>query len=80
MGLARRQDEANGETCCIRPDVDLGREATSRAPKTLSTSAVVSIPFFAPAAQWCARTTVESTICMSNGAECHSAPFDTEGR
>jgi hypothetical protein len=47
MRLAGRQRQADRQTIDIGTEVDLGREATARAPKTLALS-----PLFAPAAQW----------------------------
>ena len=57
-GLALCQVEGERQTIEVDLEVDLGREATARAPKRLTV-----LPPFAPAAETCARTTVESNIC-----------------
>ena len=58
MGFSRCQQERDWKTLSVGPGVDLGRKATARAAKSL-----IFGPPFAPAAQWCARMTVLSTIC-----------------
>jgi hypothetical protein len=58
----RRQRYRDGETQGIGPDVDLGREATSRASKILRFRACFRPPFLAPPACWWARTIVLSII------------------
>jgi len=55
--LAGRDLYRYGQTFAVGAEVNLCREATPRAAETLSRS-----PPFAPAAQWCARTTVLSII------------------
>lgn len=50
--------KGDGQTVRVAADVELGREATSRAPQTRS-----MIPPLPPAAQWCARMLVLSIIC-----------------
>ena len=50
--------EGERQTIEVDLEVDLGREATARAPKRLTV-----LPPFAPAAETCARTVVESNIC-----------------
>jgi hypothetical protein len=48
------------KTLSVGPGMDFGREATARAAKSLILS-----PPLAPAAQWCARMNVLSTICTA---------------
>lgn len=56
--LPAAQRDRDGEALSVAAEMDLGREATARAAKTL-----VLIPFFsAPAACWWARMMVESII------------------
>ena len=50
--------EGERQTVEIDLEVDLGREAAARASERL-----ILLPPFAPAAETCARTTVESNIC-----------------
>jgi hypothetical protein len=57
-GLAFRQVEGNRMAVKVGLEVDLGREAPSRAAERLS-----MLPPLAPAAETCARTIVESNIC-----------------
>ena len=59
--FARRQGQADRQAMGVGAEVDFGREATARAPKTLAMS-----PPFAPAAQWCARTMVLSIMCKAS--------------
>ena len=61
MGLARRQDQRDWKTLSVGPGMDLGREATARAAKSLVLS-----PPLAPAARWCARIEVLSIICSAS--------------
>jgi hypothetical protein len=61
VGLARRQQERDWKTLSVGPGMDFGRESTARAAKSLILS-----PPLAPAAQWCARITVLSTICIAS--------------
>ena len=61
VGLARGQQKRDWKTLSVGPGVDFGRKATARAAKSLVLS-----PPFAPAAQWCARMTVLSTICTAS--------------
>ena len=56
--LAAGQMEGEGQAGEIRLDVDLGREPATRAAERL-----LILPPLAPAAETCARTTVESNIC-----------------
>src|SRR4051794_12058697 len=60
--LTRRQDEIDRVAQGIDGDVDLGRESAPRAAQRLIS---VYPPFTAPAACWCARTTVLSMIIHS---------------
>ena len=59
MRLTWRHSEADREPFGIRPGMELGREATARAAETVAMS-----PPLPPAAWWCARTMVESIICI----------------
>jgi hypothetical protein len=68
VGLAGRQNHADGQALAVGAKVDFGREATARAAKTL-----VLNPPFAPAAQWCARTMVLSIICKASASPPPSA-------
>jgi len=61
VSLARRQKERYRKTLTVGPGMDFGRKATARAAKSLVLS-----PPLAPAAQWCARMTVLSTICTAS--------------
>ena len=61
MGLAGHEQKRDWKTLSVGPGVDLGREPAARAAKSLVLS-----PPFAPAAQWCARMTVLSTICTKS--------------
>jgi hypothetical protein len=56
--LALGEVEGERQAIQIGLEVDLGRETTARAPERLAI-----LPPFAPAAETCARTTVESNIC-----------------
>jgi hypothetical protein len=60
MRLSGRQAEPDWEPLRIDDRVDFGREAASGATET-----VISIPLFAVAACWWARTEVLSIIWMS---------------
>lgn len=60
MGLPRCQAEPDREPLRVDNRVDLGREPASGATETM-----ISIPFFAVAACWWARTEVLSIIWMS---------------
>jgi hypothetical protein len=60
MGLPRCQAEPDRESLRIDDDVDFCREPASAATET-----VISTPFFAVAACWCARIEVLSIICIS---------------
>jgi hypothetical protein len=57
-GLAASQMERDWQTVEIGLEVDFGGKAASRAAERLAV-----LPPFAPAAETCARTTVESSIC-----------------
>ena len=57
--LAAGQIESDDVARCVRFGVDFRREAAARAPKRLR-----FLPPLAPAADTCARTTVESNIWM----------------
>lgn len=57
------QKDANGQALSVDTKVDLDREATARAAKTLAL--ILSL---APAAQWYARTTVLSIICRASAS------------
>ena len=59
MRLTWRHSEADRETFGIRPSMELGREAAARTAETVAMS-----PPLPPAAWWCARTMVESIICI----------------
>ena len=52
--FARCQKESDRKTLSVGPKVDFGREATARTAKSLILS-----PPFAPAAQWCCRSSAE---------------------
>ena len=53
MRFTRRQRLADRQAMSIGPEVDLGREATARAPKTLAMARCRRRrTTFAPAAQW----------------------------
>ena len=54
-GLARREDEADGQAAGIDHGVDLGAQSSTR-----TTDGVIRAPFFPPAACWWARTIEES--------------------
>ena len=56
-GLATGQVEGDRQAIEIGLQVDLGGKSAARAPKSMA-----FLPPFAPAAETCARTTVESTI------------------
>lgn len=56
--FAAREGDGNGKPEAVDPRMDPGREAATRAAKTL-----ILNPPFAPAACWRARTMVESIIC-----------------
>ncbi len=60
VSLYRRQQESDRKTLSVGSKVDFGREPAARAAKSL-----VMSPPLAPAAQWCARTIVLSTICSA---------------
>ena len=57
-GLALGEVEGERQTIEVNLEVDLGREASARVPERLTV-----LPPLAPAAETCARTTVESNIC-----------------
>ena len=57
MHLTATQAEPDREPLGVDDDVDLGREPSSGATETM-----ISTPFFAVAACWCARTEVLSII------------------
>ncbi len=57
-GLPGGQVEGDGQAAEVGLEVDLGREAAARAAERLAV-----LPPFAPAAETCARTMVESSIC-----------------
>src|SRR5690606_22792883 len=57
-GLAARQVERDRIAFVVGLEVDLGREAATRSAERLG-----FLPPFAPAADTCARTIVESNIC-----------------
>jgi hypothetical protein len=69
MRLARSQNEANRIAEGIDADVDLCAQAAARAPNRL----IFAAPLLAPAACWCARTTVESMIRYSKSGSSASA-------
>lgn len=54
-GLARREDEADGQAAATDHGVDLGAQSSTR-----TTDGVIRAPFFPPAACWWARTIEES--------------------
>lgn len=56
--LALGQMEGERQAIEVDLEVDLGREAAARSAERLA-----ALPPFAPAAETCARTTVESNIC-----------------
>jgi len=56
--LPASEVEGNNVAIIVGLQVDLGREAATRAPERLTL-----LPPFAPAAETWARTTVESNIC-----------------
>ena len=60
MRLRRRQAEPDREALRIDDRVDFGRETTTGATETM-----ISIPLFAVAACWWARTEVLSIIWIS---------------
>ena len=57
-GLTPGQGKAQRVAIPVGLEVDLGREATPGAAQRLP-----ALPPFAPAAETCARTMVESNIC-----------------
>jgi hypothetical protein len=57
MALARRQHDGYRLAVAVGAEVDLGAEAALAAPQGFRRW----VPFFAPAACWCARMTVAST-------------------
>jgi hypothetical protein len=57
-GFSARQMEGERAAIEVGLEMDLGREAAARAAERL-----ILLPPFAPAADTCARTTVESNIC-----------------
>lgn len=61
MGFTRREDQGERKTLSVGPSMDFGRKATARAAKSLVLS-----PPLAPAAQWCARIEVLSTIWIAS--------------
>ena len=60
VSFARRQQQRDRKTLSVGPSVDFGRKPAARTAKSL-----VLNPPLAPAAQWCARMTVLSTICTA---------------
>ena len=58
-GLAPGQGQGANPAVSVATQVELGRETASAAAKRLANGAVF---FFAPAATWCARMAVESTM------------------
>ena len=60
VALVAEQDDRDRQTQAVGPQMDLAREATSRAPTTFAPRACRF--FWAPAACWWARTMVESII------------------
>jgi hypothetical protein len=67
-GLAARQVESDDVACGVRFCVDFRREPAARAPERLSL-----FPRFAPAADTCARTMVESNIWIRCAEELMAA-------
>jgi hypothetical protein len=61
-GLARRDDEADGQTLLVNDGMDLGRQSPTR-----TADGVIRAPFFPPAACWWARTMEESIRCSDWG-------------
>jgi hypothetical protein len=60
VGLAGGDYDADGQTLGVGASVDLGGQAAARAAERVGLG-----PPFPPAAQWCARTMVESIICRA---------------
>src|SRR2546423_12002559 len=61
MLLPRREHDRQGLAAPLGAEMDLGGEAALTAPERLG----LGVPPFAPAACWCARTTVPSTQCSA---------------
>ena len=57
VGFSRGQQQRDRKTLSVGPGMDFGRKPAARTAKSLVLS-----PPLAPAAQWCARITVLSTI------------------
>jgi hypothetical protein len=64
--LAGREDEGERQAARVAAQVELGREAAARPTQRLAV-----LPPLAPAACWCARTVVPSSICT----RCSAAPL-----
>ncbi len=61
-GLARRDDEADGQALLVHDGVDLGGQSSTR-----TADGVIRAPFLPPAACWWARTMDESIKCKEFG-------------